>query len=339
MIALNLNANGKEQEKIKAYLENNVSKILADKINNGVQIVKDGKTLTNKKDLNTFMTYAEEQVLKLIAENERKGRQMRCIDDSDVYGWAIHYFEEDSIEGKLYNEDGNEYKPPAPVKSPPTTPTVTYTPPKPQPKPQISMFDLLSENKQPDEANSNADDNEDETDELDDNELKEEPAPIVEQPKPEQPKPKGSAMWQHYLSVKEKYKDCIVFYRLGDFYEMFGEDAKIASDILNLTLTGRDCGLNERVPMAGVPFHAVDNYISKLVSKNYKVAVCEQLSGDVDRVIAKQPDSQIVDIKSGEILHTQEQSLDTDEDFSLSAFDKDAMVILLELFDGKIDLQ
>lgn len=133
-----------------------------------------------------------------------------------------------------------------------------------------------------------------------------------------------------------------MFYRLGDFYEMFGEDAKIASDILNLTLTGRDCGLNERVPMAGVPFHAVDNYISKLVSKNYKVAVCEPIEGEmnVERVIVKHhEENQIVDIKSGEILHTQEQSSDTDEDFPLSAFDKEAMVILLELFDGKIDLQ
>lgn len=179
MITLNLNANGKEQEKIKAYLENNVSEILADKINNGVQIEKDGKTLINKKDLTTFMAYAEEQVLKLIAENERKGRQMRCIDDSDVYSWAIHYFEEDSIEGKLYNEDGSEYKPPAPVKSTPTTPAVTYTPPKPQPKPQISMFDLLSENKQPDKIDNSADDSKDETDELDDKELKEEPAPSL----------------------------------------------------------------------------------------------------------------------------------------------------------------
>lgn len=330
MITLNLNANGKEQEKIKAYLENNVSEILADKINNGVQIEKDGKTLINKKDLNTFMIYAEEQVLKLIAENERKGRQMRCIDDSDVYGWAIHYFEEDSIEGKLYNEDGSEYKPPAPVKKTPTTPTVTHTLPKPAPKPQISMFDLLSENKQPDEANGNADN-------LGDKELEEEPAPVVEQPKP-----KGSAMWQHYLSVKEKYKDCIVFYRLGDFYEMFGEDAKIASDILNLTLTGRDCGLNERVPMAGVPFHAVDNYISKLVSKNYKVAVCEPIDGEmnVERVIIKHhEENQIVDIKSGEILHTQEQPTDTDDELCLDAFDKDAFLILYDLLDGKIELQ
>ena len=87
-----------------------------------------------------------------------------------------------------------------------------------------------------------------------------------------------SPMMEHYLSVKEKYKDCIVFYRLGDFYEMFFEDAVKASDILGLTLTGRDCGLKERAPMCGVPFHAADEYISKLVSVGEKVAICEQMS-------------------------------------------------------------
>ena len=86
-----------------------------------------------------------------------------------------------------------------------------------------------------------------------------------------------SQMMQHYLSVKEKYKDCIIFYRLGDFYEMFFDDAKKASELLDLTLTGRDCGLSERAPMCGVPFHAADNYIAKLVSFGEKVAICEQL--------------------------------------------------------------
>lgn len=86
-----------------------------------------------------------------------------------------------------------------------------------------------------------------------------------------------SQMMQHYLSVKEKYKDCIIFYRLGDFYEMFFEDAKKASELLDLTLTGRDCGLNERAPMCGVPFHAADAYIAKLVALGEKVAICEQL--------------------------------------------------------------
>lgn len=86
-----------------------------------------------------------------------------------------------------------------------------------------------------------------------------------------------SQMMQHYLSIKDKYKDCIVFYRLGDFYEMFFDDAKKASELLDLTLTGRDCGLTERAPMCGVPFHAADGYIAKLVSMGEKVAICEQL--------------------------------------------------------------
>lgn len=86
-----------------------------------------------------------------------------------------------------------------------------------------------------------------------------------------------SQMMQHYLSVKEKYQDCIIFYRLGDFYEMFFDDAVTASALLDLTLTGRDCGLEQRAPMCGVPYHAADSYIAKLVSLGKKVAVCEQL--------------------------------------------------------------
>ena len=87
-----------------------------------------------------------------------------------------------------------------------------------------------------------------------------------------------SQMMQHYLSMKEKYKDCVLFYRLGDFYEMFFDDAVRVSKLLDLTLTGRDCGLAERAPMCGIPFHASDVYISKLVSLGEKVAICEQLS-------------------------------------------------------------
>lgn len=84
-------------------------------------------------------------------------------------------------------------------------------------------------------------------------------------------------MMQRYVETKEEYKDCILFYRLGDFYEMFFEDAKICSQELELTLTGKSCGLEERAPMCGVPFHAVDGYLNKLVSKGYKVAICEQV--------------------------------------------------------------
>ena len=82
---------------------------------------------------------------------------------------------------------------------------------------------------------------------------------------------------QHYLKTKEEYKDCILFYRLGDFYEMFFDDALTVTKELEITLTGKDCGLEERAPMCGVPFHAAENYINRLIAKGYKVAICEQM--------------------------------------------------------------
>ena len=88
---------------------------------------------------------------------------------------------------------------------------------------------------------------------------------------------KVSPMMQHYISTKKEYSDCILFYRLGDFYEIFFDDALVASKELELTLTGKACGLEERAPMCGVPFHAVDSYLNKLVSRGYKVAICEQM--------------------------------------------------------------
>ena len=94
---------------------------------------------------------------------------------------------------------------------------------------------------------------------------------------------KLSPMMTEYMQLKENYKDAILFYRLGDFYEMFFEDAILVSKLLELTLTGRDCGLEERAPMCGIPFHAAENYIARLVSKGYKVAICEQVSDVKDK--------------------------------------------------------
>ena len=85
-----------------------------------------------------------------------------------------------------------------------------------------------------------------------------------------------SPMMKQYFKLKEENKDSILFFRLGDFYEMFYEDAKLASKELELTLTGRDCGQEERAPMCGVPFHSAESYIARLVGKGYKVAICEQ---------------------------------------------------------------
>src|SRR5690554_2346050 len=83
-------------------------------------------------------------------------------------------------------------------------------------------------------------------------------------------------MMQQYIEQKEKWPDCILFFRLGDFYEMFFDDAVEAAKAIDLTLTGRDCGLSERAPMCGVPYHAADTYINRLISKGFKIAICEQ---------------------------------------------------------------
>lgn len=140
MIKLNLETKTKEQELIKQYLEENVSETLANKINDGVKIVKDNKTLINKKDLNSFMNYANQEARKLA----EKGSDCACIEDKVVYGWAIHYFEEDEIKGNLYNEDGTEYK--AEIKKT-TMPKVESKPePKKPEKQQATLFDLMSFN-------------------------------------------------------------------------------------------------------------------------------------------------------------------------------------------------
>lgn len=137
MIELNLETKTKEQELIKQYLEENVSETLAEKINDGVKIVKDNKTLINKKDLNGFMKFANEEARKLA----EKGANCACIEDKVVYGWAIHYFEEDSLEGNLYNEDGTEYK----VEIKKATPKIESKPePKKPEKQQATLFDLMS---------------------------------------------------------------------------------------------------------------------------------------------------------------------------------------------------
>jgi len=102
-----------------------------------------------------------------------------------------------------------------------------------------------------------------------------------------------SAMMQQYLNIKEENKDCVLFFRLGDFYEMFFDDAVQVSKELELTLTGRDCGLSERAPMCGVPYHAVDTYVARLIEKGYKVAICEQMTdpalskGLVERAVTR----------------------------------------------------
>ena len=142
MIALNLIANGNEQIRIKNYLENNVSEILAQKINKGVPYTKDNKEYLNKKDLNGFMKYACDEARNLAAKDAR----CACIEDTTVFGWAIHYFEEDEILGNLYNLDGT------PLKQEPPKPKIENKPvekKKEEPKQiQLSLFDILNQSQE-----------------------------------------------------------------------------------------------------------------------------------------------------------------------------------------------
>lgn len=162
MIALNLKAKNKQEELVKAYLEENASEELAEKINNGTLYTKDGMPLTNKKTLAGFMKYACEEARKLA----QKGANSACVEDAVVFGWAIHYFEEDSIEGTLYTLDGAEYKL-APKSASRST---AKTEPKPVPEKkteasnedQFSFFNL-SENVEKEEEQEETDEEETET--------------------------------------------------------------------------------------------------------------------------------------------------------------------------------
>lgn len=382
---LNLDAKTNEERKVKAYLEANASEILAEKINNGVRIQKDGKTLLNKKTLAGFMKFACDEAKK----QAEKGVQSACIDDAVVYGWSVHYFEEDSIEGTLYNEDGTEYKPPKPVT--PSKPVTIYTTPKPQPKPQMSLFELMENNANEEKPSENAQDvsqksvqpdNPDRDDEepCDDAETDEEPTeeelreaaeterdlPLPAMPeKTKAVQMQGSPFYQRYMQVQNKYPDHIALFSRGDFYEALGKGAQILSENLALTLTSRDCGLLERVPMTGIPHHAVDNYIGKAIECGLKIVLAD--SSDNVKVYPQRPtapkpakaeETPVRDDPPAEdekhwidektyvdddgIVHNAEEETDSEEDepaFDMSAYDAEALAVLDELFGNEIILR
>lgn len=116
-------------------------------------------------------------------------------------------------------------------------------------------------------------------------------------------KEKLSPMMQKYVETKDDYMDCLLFYRLGDFYELFFEDAKTASKALDIALTGRNCGLEEKAPMCGVPYHSVETYIAKLIEKGYKVAICDQVTEPVPGEIVKREVTRV--ITPGTIIETE----------------------------------
>ena len=211
MIKLNLTPQNKQEELILNYLQNNASETLADKINNGTPFEKDGNPLLNKKTLSGFMKYACDEARNLA----EKGATSACIDDATVYGWAVHYFEEESIEGTLYTLDGEEYKP-APKKAATSKPATVKSQPQKQQSLQFSLFDKFDENdvKTPTNDCLSAESAEMTVD------TKEEITSVKTPTKPVVEENKGNDMYQKYMSYQAEYKTAIVAYRLGDFYEV-----------------------------------------------------------------------------------------------------------------------
>ncbi len=271
MIKLNLTASGKAQELILAYLQENASGVLADKINNGVPIEKDGKRLISKKDLNGFMSYANSEARKL----DEKGANAACIEDSVVYGWAIHYFEEDSLEGKLYNEDGTEYK--AIVKNAPK-PEVKEVITKPKQQ-QTTLFDMLQEKAPENSVSSSILPPQSQKSAVTEEKVQKPITPVI---CADERKKQPSVFYQTYLQLIERHEGFLILLRLGDFYEALNDHATTLASELNLTLTGRDCGLDNRIPMVGIPYHAVDCYVNKLIERGYKVVLAEDLNNTIE---------------------------------------------------------
>lgn len=284
---LNLTAQNKQEELVLKYLQDNASETLADKINNGTPFEKDGKPLLNKKTLSGFMKYACDEARNLA----EKGANSACVDDAAVYGWAIHFFEEDSIEGTLYTLDGAEYKPT--VKRVESNTVKAKPEMKKQENVQFSFFDNLTEQevKEHETDNSSVDTDENEVIEQNGND---EQTPVVS-------KSPNATFYDKYHILQQQNPNSAVAYRLGDFYEIMGEKAVEIAREIDLALTSRDCGLEERVPMIGFTYHAAEIYFAK-IAKTHSLLVVE--TDGTTRRIAQIPNKneRIVDAETGEIL-------------------------------------
>ena len=292
---LNLTAQNKQEELVLKYLQDNASETLTGKINNGTPYEKDGKPLLNKKTLAGFMKYACDEARKLA----EKGANSTCIDDQTVYGWAIHYFEEESIEGTLYTIDGAEYKPT--VKRIESNAVKAKPEPKKQENVQFSFFDNLAEQevKEHETDNSSVDTDENEVVEQNGND---EQTPVASNT------PNGT-FFEKYQALQQQNPAYVIAYRLGDFYEILGDKAVEIAREIDLTLTSRDCGLQERVPLVGFPYHAAEIYFNK-VSVHHDILVIE--NNGQTRIISKtNPERQrIIDVETGEILSDENTKVD-----------------------------
>lgn len=315
----------KTLQRLLDYLEANASDELVEKINNGTPYAKDGIQLINKKTLDYFMRYATEEAKKLA----EKGATGAMVDDPIVFGWLMHYFQEDDIVGTLYNLDGSEYKPV--VKTTTVKTPVATTKPVVKKKDndgQMSLFDAFDEAEQDVPVEQ----------------------PIVEENQPRVvenvttvvEKPTGNALLQEYSKFVEQYPGCAIAYRVGDFYEVFGKNAVAISNELDLTLTSRKMGLDKRSPMIGFPYHCADRYFEEIAKKHKLVIVEDHKATEyVDEVDAFEADWDVLqEMEQNNVSIDQlEEDVDCDENGVVKDDDYKALQTLSELLGVNVILR
>ena len=307
------------------YLEANASDELVEKINIGTPYTKDGIELINKKTLDGFMRYATEEAKKLA----EKGAMGAIVDDPIVFGWLMHYFQEDEIVGTLYNLDGSEYKPVVKY----TTIKTPIANAKPAVKKkdndgQMSLFDAFDEAEQDVSVEQ----------------------PIVEENQPRVvenatlvvEKPTGNVLFQEYSKFVDEYPGCAIAYRVGDFYEVFGKNAVAIANEIDLTLTSRELGLDKRLPMIGFPYHCAERYFEE-ISKKHKLVIVEDHKATeyVDEVDAFEADLDVLqEMEQNNVSIDQlEEDVDCDENGVVKDDDYKALQTLSELLGVNVILR
>ena len=364
-----------EEHIIAIHLKNVIPETVAHKLMNGVHIEQDGKQLINKKSIKLFLQYLCEKMYNAAKNNKNKTQNVKAVakEGTAILDEAIKYFNDDKIIGELYDESGKLYKkaPELPKEIAKATKTMAVAQKKEPDKPQqFTLFSLLEENNAqqplavetprveqptqeailfsdtPDDVEDDEENNEyGEPDEDEtpcafdvDRETGEILSPIpAEHSVPVQP---YSPLYQKYLSFQGQNPQAVIAYRLGDFFEIFGDNAIKVSNRLELILTGRDFGLTERIPMVGFPYHASATYFRKIAEFAPLIVVEDDTA--TPYVLEEKTAIKTPVIKENE--PTVYEDTDDEDDFEKERalqrfFDKDALCALYELFDYNLDIQ
>ena len=362
-----------EEHIIAIHLKNVIPETVAHKLMNGVHIEQDGKQLINKKSIKLFLQYLCEKMYNAAKNNKNKTQKVKAVakEGTAILDEAIKYFNDDKIIGELYDESGKLYKkaPELPKEIAKATKTMAVAQKKEPDKPQqFTLFSLLEENnaqqplaietprvEQPKQEAILFSDSPDDVKEEDDEENNEygEPDDEEETPcafdvdmetgeilSPQISQPQGSPLYQKYMYFQNQNPQAVIAYRLGDFFEIFGDNAIKVSNRLELILTGRDFGLIERIPMIGFPYHASDTYFRKIAEFAPLIVVEDDMATPyiLDEKMAIK--ASVIKENKPTMYENNEEFDDFEQERALQQFfDKDALCALYELFDYNLDIQ